>query len=344
MARDFQITLGPNSIPVLLRDINVNNDDDDDDDYIDSNSTHFDLNHAKNNYTGKILVDLSDEKCGLVQLELETPENEMNLKHLHTIELPNVKLTYEVVPFLLKLSIAENVDFLQMFDTSMLMSNAAFDDNTVMECVLEKINEWKEYPRSMAIFDVDSLIGVSENMSDSSMGQSNSYSITNNRLWQQVVIQTANSKLNDSDTSSKRDHKWIVVISKNEFVCKQFKSLTRFPLTRKESDDLENSLKTRECLNCKLEYMNGKNNIDACSYHDGPLIDVRVNNEDMIHLDKHGLDVSFVKLDAKNRQEMLKNFMYLCCFQTFNSSGCRKSSHSDEQNKKDIVKYKRYFK
>ena len=60
--------------------------------------------------------------------------------------------------------------------------------------------------------------------------------------------------------------------------------------------------------------MNGKNNIDACSYHDGPLIDVRVNNEDMIHLDKHGLDVSFIKLDAKNRQEMLRTLCICVVF------------------------------
>ena len=197
----------------------------------------------------------------------------------------------------------------------------------------------------MAIFDVDSLIGVSENMSDSSMGQSNSYSITNNRLWQQVVIQTANSKLNDStaDDESNGDHKWVVVVSKNEFVCKQFKSLTRFPLTLKEADDLENNLKTRECLNCEQEYTNGKNNIDACSYHDGPLIDVRKSKDELIHLNKRKLTRTFVNSTAEERQEVLKNYLYLCCFQAYNSSGCRKSSHSDENIKQDVVKFKEYF-
>lgn len=146
MARDFQITLGPNTIPVLLKDITNNGDDE---------LNMMDLNHERNNYTGKILVDLSDERCGILQLEYEEiiEQNQMTTKvaKLHSIELPNVKLTHEVIPFLLKLSIVENVDFIQMFDTSMLMSNAAFDDNTVMECVLEKINEWKEYPRYLRV-------------------------------------------------------------------------------------------------------------------------------------------------------------------------------------------------
>ena len=90
-----------------------------------------------------------------------------------------------------------------MFDVSMLLNNAAFDDNTIMETVLEKKGEWEQYPTAMAIFDVDALVGINENLSDSGMGQSSSKSITNNRLWHQVVIQTANSKLEDPNEKNK---------------------------------------------------------------------------------------------------------------------------------------------
>jgi hypothetical protein len=55
----------------------------------------------------------------------------------------------------------------------------------------------------MAIFDADALVGINENLSDSSMGQSSSKSITNNRLWHQVVIQTSNSKLEDPNEKNK---------------------------------------------------------------------------------------------------------------------------------------------
>ena len=177
----------------------------------------------------KILINLSSLNAS-IQLEyksnstIATNKNESKELKVETIKLNNTaKLNYDVIPFILNLSIAENIDFIQLFDTSMLLNNAAFDDNSVMECVLEKIGEWKQYPRAMAIFDVDSLIGVSENTSDSN--KTISYSIINNRLWHQVVISTVNDLLEPYDST----HKWIVVISKHEFICKQFKSLTCFP-------------------------------------------------------------------------------------------------------------------
>jgi hypothetical protein len=165
------------------------------------------------------------------------------------------------------------------------------------------------------------------------MGQSNSYSITNNRLWHQVVIQTANSKLNDSGTNLSapnakktynKNHKWVVVITKNDFICKQFKTLTRFPLTNEEIKEQEENAKERRCVNCEMKYTNNKNNIDSCNYHDAPLVDIRVKQHHMIHLDKKNLFSTFVKTDDKDRQEMLKNFVYLCCFQVANSTGCKK--------------------
>ena len=324
VAQDFQIMLGTNTIPILLKDI----------DNTKTNENEDNLIQNGRKYTGKILVDLSDQKCAIIQLEYDyyDERREQDEKRLQVLKLPEVNLTHDVIPTLLKLSISENVEFLQMFDTSMLLNNAAFDDNTVMECVLEKLGEWQQYQRSMAIFDVDSLIGVSENMSDSSMGQSNSYSITNNRLWHQVVIQTTNSKLNDSGSSASgpnakkvynKNHKWVVVITKNEFICKQFKTLTRFPLTREEIIEKEESEKERRCINCEMKYTNNKNNIDSCSYHDAPLVDIRVKDNQMIHLDKKNLFATFVKTNA-DRQELLKHFVYLCCFQTSNSTGCKK--------------------
>ncbi|RNA37872.1 ribosome biogenesis ATPase RIX7 [Brachionus plicatilis] len=330
VAIDFQIMLGSNTIPILIEEKHV-----------DANINNKITKMNSKEYTGKILIDLSDEACGKMQIEYTGKgKNGKELKRIDLIDLPGVNLTHDVIPTLVKLSIHQNVDFIQMFDTSMLLSNAAFDDNTVMECVMEKLGEWQQYPRSMAIFDVDSLIGVSENMSDSSMGQSNSYSITNNRLWQQVVIQTANSKLNDN---SKNAHKWVVVISKNQFICKLFKSLTRFPLSESEIKENEDGVKERRCINCEIGYTNAKNSIDSCSFHDGPLIDIRVTKENIIHLDKKSMYKSFVEYNAHERQDMLKNFAYLCCFQSYNSTGCKKNFHSDVKDNRDLEKYRNYF-
>ena len=327
VARDFQILLGTTTIPLLLR----------------SEKEEIKMTLNKNRkYTGKILVDLSNKDCCIMQLEYieEDRSSKKNTKKIEAIELIKAELTHEVIPYLLKLSINEHVEFIQMFDTSLLLNNAAFDDSTVMECVLEKIGEWEQYLNAMAIFDVDSLIGVTENMSDSSMGQSSSYSIANHKLWHQVVIQTANSKL---DSSIGRDHKWVVVISKNDFICKQFKTLTRFPLTDAEEKENENNNKDRTCINCEIGYTNSKNNIDSCNYHDGQLIDTRAAKTQIIALDKKNLYKCFLDSNTEDRQNILKNFVFLCCFQAYNSAGCKKAFHSDENDNRNYKKYEKYI-
>ena len=56
-----------------------------------------------------------------------------------------------------------------------------------METISEKLNEISEYPRSLLVIDVDSLAGVSVSVSESGMGPSSSYSVTNTKLFSFVV-------------------------------------------------------------------------------------------------------------------------------------------------------------
>lgn len=335
VAKDFQIQLGTNTIPMLLNENNQSIDFDND----------LVLDNQNKKYTGKILIDLSDGNDGIIQLEYESLTDQ-SIRLIETLVLNDAKLTHDCIAELLKLSLKENVEFIQMFDVSMLLSNAAFDDNTIMECVLEKKDEWQQYKRSMAIFDVDSLIGVTENMSDSSMGQSNSYSITNNRLWQQVVIQTCNSNLSSltqGGVSNRSDHKWVVVVTKNKFICKQFKSQTRFPLTEEEEKDMDENAMSRKCLNCESNYTNSKNSIDSCQYHDGPLIDSKATEYEMFHIKKDTLVSRFAKASGDKRPDMFKDYVFLCCFQAYNSTGCKKDFHSDENDLKNNEKYEKYL-
>ena len=342
VAIDFQILVGSKTIPMLLK--------------TDIKSTPIRLDKRKQ-YTGKVLVDLTSSDRASIQLEFKyvsgargggggggggrgAKQGNDEKKEVDEVYLENVEMTHDVIPSLLNLSIAENIDFIQMFDTNMLLNNAAFDDNTVMECIVEKVGEWEQYPRSMALFDVDPLIGITENMSDSSMGQSSSYSIANNRLWNQIVIQTANSKLYDANGI---DHKWVVIISKNEFICKQFKTLTKFPLTRDEIKQKEDGEKERTCINCEVLYNNQKNGIDSCNYHDGPLIDNRSLKGEITPLDKEALYGGFPNLSSEDKKNMLSNFIYYCCFQQHNSAGCKKGYHSDTHSNKDFARYEKYF-
>ena len=320
VARDFQIMLGSLSIPTLIKS---------------SNRTELLLNDNFK-YTGRILVDLSDDDNCVIQLEHKKDKK----KEVHEYVVENIKLSHEVLPLLLKMGIKQNVDFFQMFDTAMLLNNAAFDDNTIMETILEKKGEWEQYSKSMAIFDVDSLIGVNENVSDSSMGQSLSHSITNNKLWHQVVIQIANSKLDDSNGEG---HKWVVLITKNSFISSQFKALASFPLSTAELDQQKKESKDRKCLNCDLPYKNCKNGLDACCFHDGPLVNIKETDpKNFTNVDRCNL--SHILIKSKDRQKDVQNYLYLCCFQPHQSTGCKKSYHSDTNDYTDHGKYLRIHK
>ena len=292
----------------------------------------------------------------------------------------------QVIPILLKMGIKEKVDFVQMFDVSMLLNNAAFDDNTIMETVLEKKGEWEQYPTSMAIFDADALVGINENLSDSSMGQSSSKSITNNRLWHQVVIQTANSKLEDpneknkllndkkelqrekealevefkkSKTKQKQDelskkvkeieekdvyiancHRWVVVITKNTFISTQFKGLASFPLSSEEIKRQREDAKDRMCVNCDTLFKNCKNGLGDCSYHDGPLVDIRLENAEDFHAVKPD-ELRKIIIDSEDRTKDIQNYLYLCCFQQHMAQGCKKGYHCDNP-KKSSKNFKKY--
>lgn len=336
VARDYQIQLGSDTVPKLMLKHTTENTKN-------ASSSGRTITKARLNYTGKILIDLSRENNGSMQLEYK---EESGVNNIQEIRLPNdVKLTHDCIGYLLKLSIEKSIDFIQMFDVSMMLSNGAFDDNASMECALEKLAEWQEYASSMAIFDVDSLIGVSANVSDSSMGQSNSYSITNNRMWHQVVIQTANSDLSSSSSAAaaSEKHKWVVVVSKSEFVCEQFKSLSKFRQTVSERKEAEENAKGRVCLNCEMMFMNGKNNIDSCAYHDGPLVATSLTADKMCHIPRKSLEIYFQVATPEKRPDMFKNLVYLCCFQGYNSMGCKKHFHSETIDRKDRDKYSKYF-
>ena len=64
------------------------------------------------------------------------------------------------------------------------MDNEAFDDQKQLEIVREKVEEAINYNSVAIIIEADSLINISKNLSESSMGPSNSFSITNHNMSQ----------------------------------------------------------------------------------------------------------------------------------------------------------------
>jgi hypothetical protein len=77
----------------------------------------------------------------------------------------------------------------------------------------------------MAIFDMDSLVGVNDNESFSNLGLSTSYSINNHRMYN-FILQTARRSIFDENREF-----WVAVISKHPFLTRTFKKAMEWPRT-----------------------------------------------------------------------------------------------------------------
>ncbi|CAF5172085.1 unnamed protein product, partial [Rotaria magnacalcarata] len=76
-----------------------------------------------------------------------------------------------------------NVPLLQLIDLNLLSSKGAYDENKIFETLKERYDECMEYKRSMIVYDLDSLVGVNQSDSESSMGTSTSTSIVNQSIY-----------------------------------------------------------------------------------------------------------------------------------------------------------------
>jgi hypothetical protein len=112
----------------------------------------------KDNMTGRVHIDL---KARVIQTEKEISLEDKMVKGLSS--------TFKVLPWLADFAFQRSLDYIQLFDLDLLLSSAAFDDNKAMENLTDKVNECGEYVKSMAIFDLDSLVGVNDNESISNM-------------------------------------------------------------------------------------------------------------------------------------------------------------------------------
>lgn len=72
------------------------------------------------------------------------------------------------------------------------------------------MSEAKNYERVAVIINVDSLIMISENASDSNFGRSTSYSVVNHNMYQILLNYMSEFAKVDSKSS-----KWISIICKN---------------------------------------------------------------------------------------------------------------------------------
>jgi hypothetical protein len=129
-------------------------------------------------YTGLIVVDLQN---GLVIRETKgdhKPHNEHEKHGPRSID--------ELLTMCVNFATKFELDAVQMFDLDLLLNNAAYDDTKCKEIIQEKIEEMARYPTSLAIIDVDSLVGVNDSESMSSMGGSTNSSASNQAMYNLV--------------------------------------------------------------------------------------------------------------------------------------------------------------
>jgi hypothetical protein len=152
-------------------------------------------------FSGRILIDLKDGNFQVLKLiihllthyishlnykkiEMQAKNFEFDLKKMIASDNPITFSSVEsLLPLLADFCTHREIDCIQLFDLNLLLSNSAYDENTVFEVLTEKWHEVTKYDKVMVVVDAKGLIGVGQHDSESSMGESKSYSITNQRIW-----------------------------------------------------------------------------------------------------------------------------------------------------------------
>ncbi len=317
VAHDFQIRLGRYSIPQLIQNSGQN-------DY----NELWDKVKDENILSGRILIDLQPNTA-LIGFEYHNhiidELLEINLKE----RFEDVFYVSHMIPIILDFCIQLQVDNIQLIDTDALVSASAFDEASIAELVNEALEEFDKFDNGLIVFDVDTLVGVSE--SQSGMNDSSSYSVQNQRLWQNILHAFKRSYFNEN--ISKR--KWCMFISGSSFLIKQFQNLTAFPKTKtqiiKENEDAEARTKALECINCHCMYLEVDNNINACGYHPGALINISDTNR--LPISQNGfLDILRDKKTNEEIERFKKSYFYVCCMEQFHSAGCKRNKHSNTES------------
>lgn len=316
VANDFQIKIGGYSIPHLLRDNNMS-------DLEKELSKNFQQGEI-DQLSGRVLIDL---RSSISNIQFELVNGKLKEVMLNKDE---IKFTSDLVPTLLVLAVMFKVPYFQLIDSNLVLADSAFEQNTMIEMILEKLNEYEQYDNSMIVFDADTLVGISESMSDSSMSESLSYSIQNNSVWQQIILHSFKGKFGKKGQKNKIDeHKWCIFISNSEFLINQFKKLTKLNLCNEEN---ELNVKKRTCENCCITYCQKDNKSDSCSFHPKKelerIVKVTGNKIDKISATKEEL-VEIARRSGNTT--MFNDYYYLCCMKRLNESdGCKRDFHKEK--------------
>lgn len=255
-------------------------------------TTSPDFSKLYKDYTGLILVDLM-KGCIIYETKDRWEYNEEQSEGPRSLQ--------ELLPLCVRFAADNNLDSIQLFNLDLLLQHAAYDDTKSTEIIQEKVDECCKYPMCMAILDVDSTVGLSDNESNSNMGLSSSSSVSNSRMYSLLTNimdhrkVSIHSEVDESkkispmcgmdqminDVFKKKDEKvvsmqfWVVVVVHNNFLLKRILREKVFKTTKSQEEEdrkAEEEAKTsRLCKICGQDFLKADNEKLSCAHHDGAL-------------------------------------------------------------------------
>ena len=255
------------------------------------------------------------------------------------------------------------MQLLQLVDSSLLSSRGAYEREEDLRNVEMNYttNAWNT-KRSMIVYDLDSLIGVTESESDSSMGVSTSTNLVNHGVYIYVTSRFREAKIevNREDQAMTKE-RWAVAVVRSPFLLKKFTADVDFALSESQNREMEESRKrdaTVQCVKCREEYTENENNMNACNHHEGFVYDIsapdltaytpseairqltREEHESFQRTPPTITNPSGAKDELEKRKQ---RFRYICCSAVLapgaSLGGCKKSKHGWEE----LEQYKKRY-
>jgi hypothetical protein len=245
---------------------------------------------------------------------------------------------------------SRNVQLLQLIDLSLLSTESAYDEKRKFEILTERVDECSSYRRSMIVYDLDSLVGVSKSEGQSSTGNSTNISLTNQGVFTFVGdrFQKAHAEMAQIDEEQALvKENWAVVVGRDPFLLRQFCDFIQFTRTVEEIEEEEENRRRQEeklkCVKCNDYYLEQDNKMGVCIHHDGFVFDnisIGLNKYTQQSAIQQLLKEEALAINQPAQREQLERvkqrFKFICCNQTVvaagNVGGCKKGRHGFEAN------------
>lgn len=179
-------------------------------------------------FTGRIMIDLADEHDYGMSFELES-SGESRVYCKRFLDSERGKSTADVLPALIDFATKKDLDLVLLLDLNLLLTSNAFDQSKIKETLEEKIQEARNCDKYLIIIDVGSLVNATKNVSVSSMGNSESYNLSDPKVYSLILnyIKTYPKIIGEKK-------QWVAFISDSKALSRYLKDDLKWPLNVRE--------------------------------------------------------------------------------------------------------------